>query len=99
MSGIKVEVRTYRLDATIEFRYDPEKVDPFYFDDNGTRRWRMDGIYTQITTEAGMWKHLAWNALVNGVTDASSLDGWGDLEWGQLIIDMPRAEMEIEDES
>lgn len=80
--------KQYEVSASVEFIYDPEKVDPFYYVGDGKRIWRMEGIYSQITTEEEMWKHLAYNALVNGVQDASYLDGWGDLKWGDLTMNV-----------
>lgn len=38
------------------------------------RRW--DGPFT----ERDGLEHLAFNAISNGIEDASRLDGWGDLE-------------------
>ena len=34
--------------------------------------------------------HLAFNAVVNGIEDASRLDGWGDLERDQLTMHVDR---------
>lgn len=80
--------QSYEASCEVEFLYDPAVVDPFYWvdPDSGERKWRMAGIYSHITTEAEMWKHLAYNAMFNGVYDASSLDGWGDLPKGALTL-------------
>jgi hypothetical protein len=77
---------TYTSSAEVTFEYDAETVDPFYYIEEGERIWRMRGIYEHITTEAEMFDHLAYNAIVNNVTDASRLDGWADLERGQLTM-------------
>ncbi len=91
--------KNYTLSADIEFEYDPEKVDPFFWiNDEGNRQWRMEGIYSDITTEDGIWKHLAYNTLVNGVHDASRLDGWGDLEPGDLMVSVVYGSADIEEE-
>lgn len=57
-------------------------VDP----DTGERIHRMTGIYPDIVTEEQLLRHLAYNATFNGVQDASRLDGWADLERGQLTM-------------
>jgi hypothetical protein len=54
--------------------------------DTGQHQHRMDGIYPNIVTEEDVFKHLAYNAVFNGVTDASSLDGWADLERGLITM-------------
>jgi len=92
------EIRhSYEATADVVFEYDPEKVDPFYYteivDGQEQRVWRMQGIY-DITDEAGMWDHLAYNAIVNGVTDASRLDGWAELERGELTMRVREATVE-----
>jgi len=76
----------YELTAEVEFSFDPEKVDPFWYDNDGKRTWRMEGIYSNLNTEESIWEHLAYNALVNGAYDASGLDGWGDLKRGDLTM-------------
>lgn len=78
--------KRYSLSATVEFIYDPEEVDPFFWTnpETGRRQWRMEGIYPTLTTTDDVLAHLAYNALTNGVTNASLLDGWGDLREGDL---------------
>lgn len=44
-----------------------------------------------LTEDEGL-EHLAYNALANGVEDASRLDGWGDLERGMVTMLVTRAE-------
>lgn len=43
-----------------------------------------DGPFTEKEGLA----HLAYNAVANGVEDASRLDGWGDLERGMLTLEV-----------
>jgi len=88
--------RSYEIFTDVEFEYDPETVDPFWFDDDGVRTWRMTHIY-DIPDEDGIWKHLAYNAISNGVTDASRLDGWADLEPGQLTMFVVHNTLTIEE--
>ncbi len=45
---------------------------------------RYDGPFT----EQDALNHLAYNAVANGVEDASRLDGWGDLERGILTMEV-----------
>jgi len=87
--------RTYDLSVPVEFKA-TEGVNPFYWDDDGKKTWRLEGIYSAITTEDDIWDHLAYNCIVNGVEDASRLDGWADLERGQLTMRMDRSDLTIE---
>lgn len=48
----------------------------------GTREWR-DSFY-DMEEAADVYEHLAYNAIANGVTDISVLDGWGDIERGAI---------------
>ena len=48
---------------------------------------------TALTEDEGL-EHLAYNALANGVEDASRLDGWGDLDRGMVTMIVTRAEAE-----
>ncbi len=43
-------------------------------------------------TEREGLEHLAYNAVANGVEDASRLDGWGDLERGMLTLRVENVE-------
>lgn len=45
---------------------------------------RHDGLFTE---QDGL-NHLAYNAVANGVDDASRLDGWGDLNYGVLTLEV-----------
>lgn len=84
---MKTQIRgTYITSADVLFDYDAATVDPFYYVEDGQKKWRLEGIYPGITTEEGIWDHLAYNALVNNVMDACRLDGWADLERGQLTM-------------
>ena len=37
---------------------------------------RMENVYPDIQTRADVLRHWAYNAVANGVTDVSRLDGW-----------------------
>lgn len=41
---------------------------------------------TRPLTEREGLEHLAYNAVANGVEDASRLDGWGDLDRGMVTM-------------
>lgn len=79
--------RTYEATAEVDFEI-AEGVDLAYWKnpDTGERQHRMDGIYEKVRTEDELLAHLAYNAVFNGVEDASRLDGWGDLERGQITM-------------
>lgn len=47
--------------------------------------------YRALTEREGM-EHLAYNAVANGVDDASRLDGWADLERGMLTLRVENVE-------
>lgn len=49
----------------------------------------QDYYYGPMTVDEVM-QHLAFNCVANGVEDASRLDGWADLEPGQLTMDFER---------
>lgn len=53
------------------------------------RSW--DG--SPLSAEEGL-EHLAYNAVANGVEDASRLDGWGDLDAGMLTLRVHDVEAE-----
>lgn len=38
------------------------------------------------------WEDLAWAAVMASRDDASRLDGWADLEYGQVTMDLQRDE-------
>lgn len=88
--------KDYTLRAEVEFTYDPEKVDPFYWinPDTGKRQWRMEGIYSGIQFEDEVWEHLAYNAIINSVYDVSKLDGWADLKEETFTMYVVHAYME-----
>jgi hypothetical protein len=44
-----------------------------------------------LTTDEGK-AHLAYNALANGVQDASRLDGWADIPRGVVTMDVTDVE-------
>jgi hypothetical protein len=78
---------TYGLTAEVTFDI-AEGVDLTHWPDpdTGEKQHRMTGIYPDIVTEDQMLAHLAYNAIFNSVQDASRLDGWADLERGQITM-------------
>jgi hypothetical protein len=77
--------RTYDLYAEVTFDI-AEGVNLTHWvnPDTGKLEHRMDGLYANVQTEDDVYKHLAYNAVFNGVMDASRLDGWADLEADQI---------------
>lgn len=77
-------MRTHEVDvrATVTIRIADEAPE-----DVLTRVTDPDFPYRLPSVEAGL-EHLAYNAVRNGVMDASQLDGWGDLERGVLWLDV-----------
>lgn len=51
----------------------------------GGDEWR-EQFYRSIRTAEDVASHLAFNALANGVTDVSRLEGWGDCEPDAAVI-------------
>lgn len=49
--------------------------------------WR-DHMYSDMDTREKVLAHFADNAIRNGVDDASSLDGWADLERGAVTMEV-----------
>jgi len=43
-------------------------------------------IFYTFRTENDVYEHLAHNALTNGVTDISRLDGWADVPYGAVRL-------------
>lgn len=79
--------KSYELSAEVTFDL-AEGVELTHWinPNDGTRQHRMDGLYEDVVTEDEILEHLAYNAIFNGVDDASRLDGWADLERGQLTM-------------
>ena len=46
--------------------------------------WRA--TFYDLFDKGDVMRHFAYNAIVNGTTDASRLDGWADLERGQVTF-------------
>lgn len=79
--------RDYDLSAEVIFEVaDGVNITHWMNPDTGQLQHRMGGIYPDIQTEEEVFKHLADNAVFNGVADASRLDGWGDLERGLITM-------------
>lgn len=56
-----------------------------------TDGWR-DDLYP-LFTQDDVLEHLAYNAVMNGSTNASRLDGWADLPASAVRMDVYNAEM------
>lgn len=79
--------RQYELTAEVTFAIqDGVDLTHYIEPETGERVHRMDGIYPDIRTEEDILQHLAYNAIFNNVTDASRLDGWGDLPKGAITM-------------
>lgn len=57
--------------------------------------WR-DTFYP-LETEDQVYEHLAFNCLVNGVTDITRLDGWADVPEDAVRMWVDRSSVEAED--
>lgn len=55
-------------------------------DERGSKGWR--NVYYQLRTRDEVLEHLAFNAVANGIGDASRLDGWADLAYGAVDMDV-----------
>lgn len=94
---MSTETRSYDITLQVEFEV-AEGVDLTHWvnPDTGARLHRMDGIYEDVRTEEDIYQHLAYNAIFNDVEDASRLDGWGDLERGQVTMRVIRNSVSME---
>ena len=54
--------------------------------------WREK--FYPLYDEADVLGHLAWNAVMNGVTSASDLDGWADLQYNAATMQVMDFEVE-----
>lgn len=61
-------------------------------DERGGSGWR--NIYYRLLTREQVLEHLAYNASVNGIDDASRLDGWADLERGVVTMHVDHAALD-----
>lgn len=52
----------------------------------GGDEWRS--MFYRLHTEQDVLWHWAYNAVANNVQDASRLDGWADLEPGDVTLDL-----------
>jgi hypothetical protein len=52
--------------------------------------WRAS--FYDLHTEDDVLDHLAYNAVSNGIEDASRLDGWADLERGDVTMFVTRVD-------
>lgn len=53
-------------------------------DERGSGGWRNS--YYDLRRREDVLDHWTYNAVVNGVRDASELDGWADLERGVVVM-------------
>lgn len=84
-----------------ELRYDVDafaKVSIFVSDeapaDVISRATQPDFPYRIPDTDATL-RHLAYNAVANGVEDANRLDGWADLDFGILTMRVEVVDTEV----
>lgn len=92
------DTRSYWAELEVEFDIEPGTdfinwVNP----ETGETQHRMTGIYPNIVTEEDIKKHWAYNLLVNGVSDASRLDGWADLPKGAITMRVVYSTFQIEE--
>ena len=76
----------YRATVAVEIEIADDVDFLNWVDDDGKTIPRMTGIYPDIVTEDQLRDHLAYNAVFNGVEDASRLDGYADLECGKVTM-------------
>lgn len=77
---VTVDVTVTIQDGTTALTRATENIEDFH-----------DFFYPPITTEQGVIDYLASACVSYGVKDASRLDGWGDLERGQVTMDVTYA--------
>lgn len=53
-------------------------------DQRGGSGWR--NVYYPLTTLGQVLEHWTFNAVQNGITDVSRLDGWADLDPGVVTV-------------
>ena len=95
---MSVDQKSYQATFDVEFTIEPgTDIVNWLNPDTGKVQHRMEGIYPNIITEDQIKEHWAYNLLVNGVKDASSLDGWADLPSGTITFDVLRNTFEIEE--
>lgn len=71
-------VKTYELEVPVTVRITVADEPVGDTDMHPLDPRRMEGIY-ELETPTEMLRHLAYNAIRNGLTSASVLDGWGDI--------------------
>jgi hypothetical protein len=57
-------------------------------DERGSRGWR--NMFYDLEEEEDVLRHLAFNAVANGVSYASRLDGWADLQPDDVTMQVDR---------
>ena len=62
----------------------------------GGDEWR-EQFYRTIKTAEDVVAHFAYNAVANGVTDVSRLEGWADVDDDAVEIVVEQIETHVED--
>jgi hypothetical protein len=84
--GEETEMREFRTSIGIEVVIRvADGVDPFERV-TGPEGDEFRKTLYELRTQEEVLDHWAYNAACNGVTDASELDGWADLEKGQVTM-------------
>ena len=77
------------IEATVEIHIEDGTDWLWYHEPASAPEWRGD-VYG-LTSADEIQNHWAWNAVVNGVSDASSLDGWADIPSGKITFSVRAA--------
>lgn len=75
--------RVISVDAEVEIEF-RDGLDWETYEEDGKRVWRGDGY--GFVDQEDLIQNLVWNALANGANDASRVDGWADLERGDITM-------------
>lgn len=75
--------RVISVDAEVEIEF-RDGLDWETYEEDGERIWRGNGF--GLVDQEDLIQNLVWNALANGVNDASRMDGWADLERGDITM-------------
>lgn len=78
-----------RYEVETEIVVEIEVHDPDVFDRCFTEDWQSH--YWKVEDRSEVLKHLAFNAVCNGVEDISRLDGWADLPSTAATINVDRS--------
>lgn len=78
--------QTVNMEATVEIKIEDGTDWLWYVEPGRTKEWRGD-VYG-LETETAIQAHWAWNAVTNGIQDASHLDGWADIPRGKITFNV-----------